>query len=52
MVPMVPRFEASPFRRINEIVLEVSGVQVIVKGCPGVRFVVEVTEVMTFVADA
>lgn len=52
IVPTVPRFEASPFRRISEIVLEESGVQVIVNGCPGVRLVLAVTEVMTFVADA
>jgi len=30
--PTVPRAEASPCRRINEIVLEESGVHVIVNG--------------------
>jgi hypothetical protein len=50
MDPTVPRSEASPFRRMRVILLDESGVQVIVKGCPGVRSVESVTEVIVFTA--
>lgn len=52
MVPTVSRFDASPFRRIREMVFEVSGAQVMTKGWPGMRVVDEVTDVMTFDAAA
>jgi hypothetical protein len=48
IVPTVERSFASPLRRIRVTVLPESGVQVIVNGCPGVRFVDEVIDVTTF----
>lgn len=52
IVPTVARFDSSPFRRFNVTVLDESVVHVTLNGCPGVRFVVVMTEVITFAAEA